>query len=40
MAVSGKEYERMMQASSPPTWLLRNLLCAFVSGGAVCALGE
>ncbi|MBR4726912.1 MAG: SpoVA/SpoVAEb family sporulation membrane protein [Clostridia bacterium] len=40
MAVTGKEYERMTQAASPPTGLLRNLLCAFGTGGAVCALGE
>ena len=40
MALTGKEYERMTQAASPPTRLLRNLLAAFVTGGAVCALGE
>lgn len=40
MAVTGTEYERMTQAASPPTRKVRNLLLAFGTGGAVCALGE
>lgn len=40
MNVTGKEYEKMTKAASPPTAKARNCLFAFGVGGAVCALGE
>ena len=39
-AVSKEEYARRVEAASPPSPLWRDCLLAFLSGGAICALGQ
>ena len=40
MSVTPKEYERLTKNASPPSHMLRNMVCAFLIGGAICAFGE
>lgn len=35
-----KEYDLMTKKASPPSPKLKNMLCAFLVGGAICTLGE
>ena len=35
-----QEYKQMTKKASPPSPFLRNGLCAFVCGGAICTLGQ
>lgn len=35
-----KEYDIMTKKASPPSPKLKNMLCAFLVGGAICTLGE
>ena len=40
MNVTQTEYARMTQKASPPSSMLKNTLLAFVTGGAICAVGQ
>lgn len=40
MSVSPKEYKKMGDSAVPPTNEARNLCCAFLIGGAICAIGQ
>ena len=40
MPVSPKEYKKMGDSAVPPTNEARNLCCAFLIGGAICAIGQ
>ncbi len=35
-----KEYDRLSRRRVPGSRLLQNTFCAFLVGGAICALGE
>ena len=38
--ITPKEYDRMTQKASPSSPSLKNCLLAFVTGGAICVLGQ
>ena len=38
--ITPKEYDRMAQKASPSSPSLKNCLLAFVTGGAICVLGQ
>lgn len=40
MALTPKEYEKMNQKASPNSNLGKNMLLAFLIGGAICTLGQ
>ena len=40
MKPTKKEYDAMTKKASPPSPMLKNSVCAFFIGGAVCALGQ
>ena len=40
MKPTKQEYDQMTKKASPPSPKLRNSLCAFFIGGAVCAFGQ
>ena len=40
MKPTKQEYDQMTKKASPPSPQLRNSLCAFFIGGAVCAFGQ
>lgn len=40
MSVSKDEYGRMVKRTSPPSPSVKNCLCAFASGGIICAFAE
>lgn len=40
LKVTKKEYQKMAQKTSPPTRWGRNMLMAFLFGGAICTLGQ
>lgn len=40
MALTKKQYAQMTQTKSPDSPLAKNCLCAFLSGGAICTLGQ
>ena len=40
MAHTAKQYQKMTDQASPPSHIWRNLLFAFLIGGAICTLGQ
>ena len=40
MPITGKEYDKMAQKSSPPSRTALNCRKAFLIGGLICAIGE
>lgn len=40
MAVTGKEYGKMAQEAAPPSPIIKNVIFAFLSGGAICTFAE
>lgn len=38
--MTNKEYEKLNQKKSPNSPILKNCVCAFLIGGAICALGQ
>ena len=40
MAPTAKQYQKMTDQASPPSHIWRNLLFAFLIGGAICTLGQ
>ena len=40
MAITGKEYDKMAKAASPPSHKIVNLIKAFCIGGLICAIAE
>ena len=38
--ISKEEYKRRVEKASPPTTVGKNCLLAFLSGGAICTLGQ
>lgn len=40
MEVTGQEYKKMNQRTSPKSPLLKNCIMAFLIGGLICALGQ
>lgn len=40
MNVTKKEYEKMSQKASPGTTWVKNMIMAFLFGGAICTLGQ
>lgn len=40
MEVTGQEYKKMNQRTSPKSPLLKNCVLAFLIGGLICALGQ
>ena len=40
MSLTPQEYNEMAKKASPSTNSLRNFICAFLIGGAICCLGE
>ena len=40
MAMTPKEYDKMLKESSPPTRSGRSLPMAFVVGGLICVVGQ
>lgn len=38
--MTNKEYDTLLKAKSPNSPLFKNMLCAFLIGGAICTLGE
>lgn len=40
MEVTGQEYRKMNQRTSPKSPLLKNCILAFLIGGLICALGQ
>lgn len=40
MSVSENDYKKMADKASPPSPVLKNCVCAFLTGGAVCCIGE
>ena len=40
MPTPDKEYDKMTKKASPPSPKIKNMLCAFLTGGFICTLGE
>ena len=40
MEISKKQYDQMVKKASPPSTVLRNVIFAFLIGGAICTLGQ
>ena len=40
MAPTAKQYKKMTDQAAPPSHIWRNLLFAFLIGGAICTLGQ
>lgn len=40
MNITEAEYKKMYEKASPPSPVLKNCVCAFLSGGAICVLGQ
>ena len=40
MKITNSEYERMAKKASPPSPTFKNCALAFLSGGAICTLGQ
>lgn len=40
MAIDRKNYDSYVKEKSPNSPLLRDMLCAFLIGGAICAIGQ
>ena len=38
--MTNREYEKLNQKKSPNSPMLKNCVCAFLIGGAICALGQ
>lgn len=38
--MTNKEYDALLKAKSPNSPLLKDMLCAFLIGGAICTVGE
>ena len=37
---TAQEYSKMTQKASPPSSFVKNIILAFISGGAICTLGQ
>lgn len=40
MSFTNKQYSEMTDKASPPSSILKNCICAFLVGGAICLLGQ
>lgn len=40
MSISNEEYNKLIQARSKPSPMLKDLIWAFLVGGAICAVGQ
>ena len=40
MSFTNKQYSEMTDKASPPSSVLKNCICAFLVGGAICLLGQ
>ncbi len=40
MRVTKKEYSEMVKSASPPSPCFKNLVSAFLTGGAICSIGQ
>lgn len=40
MSISPKDYKKMGEKAAPKTKSIKNTLCAFAVGGAICAIGQ
>ena len=38
--MDNKEYDRLVKQKSPPSPLAKDMVCAFLIGGLICAVGE
>ena len=40
MSFTNKQYSEMTDKASPPSSVLKDCICAFLVGGAICLLGQ